>query len=220
VNAPLALFDLDNTLADRDGAFDAWARERAAEWHPADSDAALRLIRELDGDGMRPRPEFLADLRQRFGLVEDVDALHDGFLTGCTARIMLEPGAAEALATLRAAGFRLGIVTNGGSTQRIKLDVCALPGLVDACVISDEVGVRKPDPAIFAFAASAAGAPLDGAWMVGDRADADVAGAVAAGIRSVWLHRGQRWPAGLPYAPTAIAGSLDEAVREILARAR
>jgi len=219
VSARLALFDLDNTLADRDGAFEAWARERAAEWQPADPDGALALIRELDGEGLRPRPAFLGDLRARFGLQAAVDELQAGFLAGCTARIMLEAGAAEALATLRAAGYRLAIVTNGGSTQHLKLDVCALRPLVDACVLSDEVGVRKPDPAIFTLAAAAAGASLDGAWMVGDRADADVAGAVAAGIGSVWLHRGRRWPAELPYAPTAIAGSLDEAVREILARA-
>jgi putative hydrolase of the HAD superfamily len=215
----LALFDLDNTLADRDGAFEAWARERAAEWQPADPETALAAIRELDGDGLRPRPAFLGDLRARFGLAAGVAELHAGFIAGCTARILLEPGAAEALASLRAAGFRLAIVTNGGPTQHVKLDACGLRPLVDACVLSDEVGVRKPDPAIFALAAAAAGASLDGAWMVGDRADADVAGAVAAGIASVWLHRGRRWPDDLPYAPTAVAGSLAEAVREILARA-
>jgi putative hydrolase of the HAD superfamily len=217
--ARLALFDLDNTLADRDGAFEAWARERAAAWQPADPDGALAAIRELDGDGLRPRPAFVADLRARFALAETAEELHAGFVAGCTARILLEPGAAEALATLRGAGYRLAIVTNGGPTQHVKLDACGLRPLVDACVLSDEVGVHKPDPAIFTLAAAAAGATLAGAWMVGDRADADVGGAVAAGIASVWLHRGRRWPDDLPFAPTAIAGSLREAVREILARA-
>jgi len=52
--------------------------------------------------------------------------------------------------------------------------------------------------------------------MVGDTADADIAGAVAAGIDSVWLRRGRAWdqPA---YAPTAEADSCARAIDLILA---
>lgn len=49
----LLLIDLDNTLADREGAFLAWAQAKAREWAPSDPDAAAYLV-EQDADGIRP----------------------------------------------------------------------------------------------------------------------------------------------------------------------
>jgi hypothetical protein len=62
-------------------------------------------------------------------------------------------------------------------------------------VISETVGHRKPDPAIFAAAAETAGCSLNGAWMIGDSPQADIGGASAAGISSVWISAGRPWPA-------------------------
>jgi FMN phosphatase YigB (HAD superfamily) len=57
-------------------------------------------------------------------------------------------------------------------------------------IISGEAGVAKPDPAIFALAAEAAGVPLDAAWHVGDSLTSDIAGARNARVGAgVWLHR-------------------------------
>ena len=55
----LLLLDLDNTLADREGAFLAWANVKAREWAPTEPDVVDYLVRQ-DDDGMRPRHEFLA----------------------------------------------------------------------------------------------------------------------------------------------------------------
>ena len=52
--AALLLLDLDNTLADREGAFLAWAQARAREWAPSDPDAVAYFV-EQDADGMRAR---------------------------------------------------------------------------------------------------------------------------------------------------------------------
>src|SRR6266576_1316820 len=62
-----------------------------------------------------------------------------------------------------------------------------------------------------------AGIPLEGAWVVGDCPDRDIAGAAACGLRSAWLHRGRTWDrAG--FHPTAVAGSLSEAVEHLVER--
>ncbi|MGH9017220.1 MAG: HAD family hydrolase, partial [Acidimicrobiales bacterium] len=62
--------------------------------------------------------------------------------------------------------------------------------LLDAVLISGEFGVAKPDPAIFAAAAAAAGVPLDAAWHIGDSLISDVAGARIACLGAgVWLNR-------------------------------
>ena len=49
-------------------------------------------------------------------------------------------------------------------------------------VVSEGAGVRKPDPAIFLLAAEQAGQSLDGAWMIGDCAEADIEGARSVGL--------------------------------------
>ena len=58
-------------------------------------------------------------------------------------------------------------------------------------VISEEAGVSKPNPRIFALAAQRVRMRLRGAWVVGDSPEADIGGAAAIGLPSVWLHRGR-----------------------------
>jgi FMN phosphatase YigB (HAD superfamily) len=60
------------------------------------------------------------------------------------------------------------------------------------------------------LAVAAAGSPRPPVWMVGD-GSVDVAGARAAGIRSIWITRGRRWDAA-GFAPDAVAADLEEAL--------
>jgi len=83
-------------------------------------------------------------------------------------------------------------------------------------VISQEAGVRKPNPRIFAIAAERARMRLGGAWMVGDSPEADIGGAAAAGMRSVWLRRGRAWLESR-YAPTLTADGVIAALAEVMA---
>jgi HAD superfamily hydrolase (TIGR01549 family) len=94
--------------------------------------------------------------------------------------------------------YRLGILAN---QQRWIRDILArdgLDGFFEVWAISDEVGLEKPDPGIFRHALEEGGAPARRCAMVGDRLDNDVAAARAAGMRGVWLLRGEA-----PEEPTA-----------------
>jgi FMN phosphatase YigB (HAD superfamily) len=75
------------------------------------------------------------------------------------------------------------------------LDAASLNGHLDAIVISDAIGIRKPRREIFDAALEALGVAPEGALHVGDSLPADVAGASAAGIRTVWLTRRVKEPA-------------------------
>jgi putative hydrolase of the HAD superfamily len=93
-------------------------------------------------------------------------------------------------ADARQAGVPLALITNGASdTQRDKLNVLGIEPRFAAVVVSAEVGMAKPDPAIFDFALAELGVGRDNAWHVGDSLKADVAGAKAAGLGAVWLNR-------------------------------
>ncbi|MCK2217317.1 HAD family hydrolase [Actinomadura sp. ATCC 31491] len=191
---PLALFDLDRTLLDLDTALARWAAEFAAGRGLGPE--AVALVTALDAELRPDRGRFFAELRRRFGLPEPAEELREAFrrrlpyLAGCY------PGVREALAGLRAEGWRVGIVTNGAADRQLgKIRRTGLGELVDGYAISDAEGVRKPAAELFAIAARRCGTGLAaGGWMVGDNPATDVAGARAAGLRSVWIDHGT-WPA-------------------------
>ena len=93
------------------------------------------------------------------------------------------------LRALRGYGLRLGIISNWDDRLRPLLHTLRLARWFDAIVISCEVGASKPAPAIFAAAARQLGVPADSILHVGDRIEADVAGANAAGFRGVQIDR-------------------------------
>jgi putative hydrolase of the HAD superfamily len=100
------------------------------------------------------------------------------------------PDVVPAMERVRAAGLRTAVVTNGMSDlQWLKLERAGLAPHFDVFVASSAVGIGKPDPRIFEVAIDRLGSTAAAAWMVGDNPRRDVAGAQAAGIRSVWLDR-------------------------------
>jgi putative hydrolase of the HAD superfamily len=125
------------------------------------------------------------------------------------------PGARDALAALAARGLRLAVVSNADGTveEQLRVDeICQVgPGAgveVQVVIDSGVVGVAKPDPAIFRLALEALDVAPDAAIHVGDTPAADVAGALAAGIRPILVD-----PYDLhPEAPCPRVGTLAEVV--------
>jgi FMN phosphatase YigB (HAD superfamily) len=116
---------------------------------------------------------------------------------------------------MREQGWKVAVVTNGeAGVQEATAQRVGLAPLLDAFVVSGAVGVRKPDPRIFALAAELSDTSMTGSWMVGD-GEADVLGASRAGAKSVWLTRGRMW-ARRDVAPDAVAESLPDALSHVL----
>jgi FMN phosphatase YigB (HAD superfamily) len=196
---PLALFDLDNTLIDRAASFARWAADFAAARGLPGADVSWLV--GADGDGNVARPEFFGRVRERFRLADPVERLVAEYgATYPTTYAQARPEVLAGLSALREARWRVGIVTNGGRrTQRAKIDRTGLAAHVDAVCVSEEVGVRKPDPVIFAIAAHRCGTTLSGGgWMVGDCPTRDIAGGAAVGLSTIWIRRDREWPADSP----------------------
>ena len=106
-------------------------------------------------------------------------------------RMVPVDGALEALLALRAAGVKLGVVSDVGYTPgRVILRFLESAGLAElleagALLFSDELGAYKRDPAVFRLALGALGAAPASAVHVGDLKRTDVAGARAAGVATV-----------------------------------
>ncbi len=104
-------------------------------------------------------------------------------------RFFAYPDAAPALQRLRDRGQRLVAVSNWDCSLSSVLERCGLGEMLDGAVSSAVAGARKPDPAIFAPALQLAGCGPEEALHVGDTPGEDVAGARAAGIRSLLIDR-------------------------------
>jgi putative hydrolase of the HAD superfamily len=109
------------------------------------------------------------------------------------------PDVRPALGVLRARGNRLVVVSNWDVSLHEALRRSGLHALLDGAVASAELGVAKPDPAIFAHALGLAGVAREAALHVGDSFELDVEGARAAGIPAVLVCRdGEVAPPGVP----------------------
>jgi len=127
-------------------------------------------------------------------------------------------GAQETLRTLRP-HYRLLVATNADDSGErdvlAALSRVGLDGLVDGVVSSRDVGARKPDAFFYRAAllrAGRAGLPLAPARavMVGDSWPNDMAGARAAGLRTVWLNPSKaRRPDGAAAPDAEIRGLAD-----------
>lgn len=212
----LLLLDLDNTVADRDAGFEHWMASKLPGW-TTDAHAGRAFLVKHDVDGVRPRLEFLGLVRNRFGLDTPVEVLLDEYRDLTLAGVPpLASRTREHLVSIRDRGWKIGLVTNGeAGVQDAKVERLGLESLIDACVVSGAVGIRKPDPRIFELAAEVCGGSLEDAWMIGD-GDVDVIGAKYAGIRSVWLTRGRRWDR-TDVRPNLVADDLDDALDLLLA---
>ena len=118
-----------------------------------------------------------------------VEVAAEGLVARLFAAIEPDEAMLAAVASARAAGVRTALLSNswgedGYPRQRF-------PELFDAVVISGEVGVRKPDPAIYALAAERLGLPPGACAFVDDLA-VNVRAAEAAGMHGILHERAER----------------------------
>lgn len=137
-------------------------------------------------------------------------SLNDAFLNAMAEICAPLPGAVSLLDSLKGKA-KLGIITNGFTAlQQIRLERTGLRDYFDLLVISEEVGVAKPDRRIFDHALQLAGNPdRDRVLMVGDTAESDILGGINAGLSTCWLNAHDRvLPEGIH--PTWTVTSLNE----------
>jgi HAD superfamily hydrolase (TIGR01509 family) len=89
------------------------------------------------------------------------------------------------------AGYRLGVIANQPSQVRAAMERDGLVGFFEVWGVSDDLGLHKPDPALFRRTLELAGVAGERTVMVGDRLDYDMRPARAAGMHTVWLLRGE-----------------------------
>jgi putative hydrolase of the HAD superfamily len=131
------------------------------------------------------------------------------YATGSVDQFVIPmPGTRALLKALRARGIPYAILTNGWSPlQEVK---AARVGFDGPVVVSETIGVQKPQAAAFDALIAALGTDRSQVWYVGDTPATDVAGSIACGLKSVWFDaESVPFPENIA-KPSAVIHSLDE----------
>lgn len=214
----VVLFDIDDTLCPTT-AFAARARRNAVRAMiqaglRAEEDVVYRELEEVIAEFssnyehhfdkllLRLDPHAAEGLNPALVVAAGVAAYHDTKFR----ELAPYPGVRELFAELRAQGVRTGIVTHGlTAKQAEKLVRLGLVEFIDpaAIFISDQIGVAKPNPKLYAAALKALGAPPARTMYVGDNPRNDIAPPKSLGMRTCWARlSGKHAP---PSAPSEIA---------------
>src|ERR1700761_2952731 len=112
----------------------------------------------------------------------------DEYVRLCPTKTNLFPHAHETLAYLQSK-YTLHLISNGfKESSELKIGNTDIGRYFQNVIISEIVGVNKPDPAIFAHALSLAGADKSETVMIGDSLEADVYGALNFGMDAIYFN--------------------------------
>ena len=199
-------FDLDRTLWDFDAAAEV-AFERIYEtydlksrgipsahefhlvYHPLNEELwALYRENRITKDDLN-RTRFLLPL-EHYGIhdVALADHLSEDYMYWSPRIVRLVPGTMELLEYLKPK-YHLHLITNGfQEVQHTKLSGSGMESYFETLTVSEEVGVKKPNPEIFRNALAKAHASADESLMIGDEMAVDIDGARAAGMDQIFFN--------------------------------
>lgn len=210
--------DWDQTIGDWEGAEylslqDLYDRHHLSEWF-ASLDEYINVYKQRNlelwtqyGLGQVTktylhRERFLYPLLHALNLsfapqsfIALADQMGEEFLELTNHYFHLLPGVKEVVIAL-AKKYPLTIVSNGfGEVQHYKFEQSGLQPYLTHTVISDEIGINKPQPGIYEEALRRNGINREEAIMIGDSYTSDIAGAIHAGIDQIWVTWGKPHPA-------------------------
>lgn len=214
------VFDLDNTLLDRQSTFirvaDNFYDEYLCTITSVTRDDAVAMMVQWDGDGYANRQEmftqWVCEWRES-GL--DMGTLTKWYRSAMERQVRPDMEVNGLLAYLNDQQVPWGIVTNGSRNQLRKCQAAGLSQLAPFIIVSEEAGYAKPDPRIFRDALNAIGLTSPEQIMfIGDNPIADINGAKRFGMKAAWIRRGRQYPVDLQ-PPDHVFDSVTE-VRHII----
>ena len=188
------VFDLDNTLIDRQRAFTEMLKDRIELTLPEDKkhlkEQAIQDILMWDDNGTVSRSVSFKKYCDKYEVTcMTSEELSTYWTTISGSVVYLFDDVIDVIAYLKAK-YRLAILTNGSPiSQRRKLESTGILNMFELSVVSGEVGIDKPDPRIFDVMCERLNVKPQDCLYVGDNYVNDVLGARNAGWNAIYLNR-------------------------------
>lgn len=178
--------------ADPEGAADIFTLINKACW--LDVEKGIRTREQIAVDRFR-------ELKSRLSLDADAETINEYYKAQMRNSYYLLPGAGKFLRDLKLRGYSLYLITNGvEATQKSRLEGSGIFGFFDGVFISEAMGCRKPEREFFELVGRQIKDfdPAD-CYVIGDSLTADIKGANAAGLKSIWFN-----PTGKPLTEDSV----------------
>ena len=190
-------FDFDDTLQSRAGAFRLYCSDFLSRYFPEvtgeEKEKKMDEMEEHVDGGYKSREEYWPEMIELWGWKNppELEVLVKDFNENFGKRVVMREGSVEMLKELKKRGYKLGMITNGNSLlQNTKLDTAGIRELFDMSVVSDDIGIWKPDKRIFEYAMDKLGVSKEHSLYIGDHPINDIQGALSAGMNVLWMNYG------------------------------
>lgn len=190
-------FDFDDTLQSRAGAFRLYCDDFLTRYFPEvtgeDKERMKDEMEEHVDGGYKSREEYWPEMIALWNWQDapELEVLVKDFNENFGKKVVMREGSVETLKELKNRGYKLGMITNGNSLlQNTKLDTAGIRDLFDMSVVSDDLGIWKPDKGIFEYAMNKLGVSAEESLYVGDHPINDIQGALGAGMNVLWMDFG------------------------------
>ncbi|MEP5765852.1 MAG: HAD family hydrolase [Halieaceae bacterium] len=186
------LFDLDETLLARSQSlrdFAIWQSKGMLRREVSDPELFCRRFIELDSNSGVLKNRVYSQLIEEFEICDwTISELTNSYDLCFSGFCLEKDGAVEAVKAIKNVGLKLGLVSNGRSPfQERNFYSLGVSHLFDSIIVSESVGLRKPDRRIFDLACEQIGVSAAETVFVGDNPKADIDGANSCGMYTVYI---------------------------------
>lgn len=189
----IILFDLDQTLLDRNTSlikFVEWQVNFFQLVSQENKQAFITRFIELDNNGSVWKDLVYSQLLEDFNIKNfSVESLLESYINDFNKFCRPFEKVPETIQTLYNKGYKLGLVSNGKSPfQENNFYALGLKEFFSTIIVSEAVGMRKPDRQIFEYACKELGCTPNECIFVGDNHKADIEGGNNTGMKTIFFH--------------------------------
>lgn len=187
------IFDLDQTLLDRTTSlikFLTW-QVNFFQLVPADDrEKFIQRFLELDDNGKVWKDRVYENLIHEFSIQHhSKEILLTSYINDFNKFSYCFEHVKNTIIQLKQQGYLIGLISNGRTPfQEHNFYALGLTEFFSSIIVSEAVGLRKPDPAIFLLSCQQLGVHPKDCTFVGDNELADIQGAKAVGMKTIFFH--------------------------------
>ena len=186
------IFDLDDTLLDRSRTFHKYCEYLIENFFPKniqDKEEIIKRLSVLDNNGYKKRKIFCKEIIDEYKLNYNIEEIENNWYEKFNKFCVAEENLIDILEYLTIK-YKLAIITNGSNyMQNLKINTLGIVKYFDDIIISENVGIEKPNRDIFLLSCKNLRIQPFEAVYIGDNFEKDIVGATNAGLKAIWYNK-------------------------------